>query len=158
MPYVLLVILLSLPFWALAQVAQAEPLPGLPLSGLMAFVPALAAILLVARAQGAAGVRALLARSLDVRRMQGHGRAWALVPLAVVVTWLPALAQGGLTPQSPDVYWAPFVMLAAFFVYWLNDKTLIGAVGGLTAGALVSVAYRAVASLLSALARRVTLG
>ena len=122
MPYVLLVILLSLPFWALAQVAQAEPLPGLPLSGLMAFVPALAAILLVARAQGAAGVRALLARSFDVRRMQGHGRAWALVPLAVVVTWLPALAQGGLTPQSPAVYWAPFVMLAAFFVAALGEE------------------------------------
>lgn len=49
-------------------------------------------------------------------------------------------------------------MLASFFVYWLNDKTLIGAVGGLAASALVSVAYRAVASLLSALARRVTLG
>ena len=49
-------------------------------------------------------------------------------------------------------------MLASFFVYWLNDKTLIGAVGGLTAAALVSVAYRALASVLSALARRVTLG
>lgn len=49
-------------------------------------------------------------------------------------------------------------MMAAFFVYWLNDKTLIGAVGGLAASALVSIVYRAVAGVCSAISRRVTLG
>ncbi len=49
-------------------------------------------------------------------------------------------------------------MLAAFLVYWINDKTLIGAVGGLAASALVSVAYRALAAAMAAIGRRVTLG
>lgn len=122
MPYFLLVLLLSLPFWALAEVAQVEPLPGLPLSGLMAFVPAAAAAILVARSEGAAGVRALLARSFDVRRMRGHGAWWAVILLILVVTWLPALVQDRLAPQSPAAYWAPFAMLAAFFVAGLGEE------------------------------------
>lgn len=122
MRYFLLVILLSLPFWALAEVAQAEPLPGLPLSGLMAFMPALAALILAARADGAAGARRLVARSFDVARMRGHGAWWGVVILMPLVTWLPVLVQGGLAPVSPVALWAPFVMLAAFFVAGLGEE------------------------------------
>ena len=67
--FLLLTAALSLPFWALAAWAQAEPLPGLPLSGLMAFMPALAAVILVGRRQGWAGVRAFLGRSFDAGRI-----------------------------------------------------------------------------------------
>lgn len=120
--FLLLILALSLPFWGLAQVAQAEPLPGLPLSGLMAFVPALAAAILVLRSQGVAGLRAFLARSFDVGRMRGHGAWWAVIALMPVVTFLPAITQGGLAPQSPAVFWAPFAMLAAFFVAGLGEE------------------------------------
>jgi membrane protease YdiL (CAAX protease family) len=120
MAFFLLVLAMSLPFWGLAQLVQTEPLPGLPLSGLMAFVPAVAALILVARSEGTAGVRALLARSFDVGRMQAHGAAWLLVVLMPVVTWLPAL--GGLAPTSPAVYWAPLAMLAAFFLAGLGEE------------------------------------
>lgn len=122
MAFVLLVLALSLPFWGLAEVVQTEPLPGLPLSGLMAFVPAAAALVLAARAEGAAGARALLARSFDVGRMRGRVAAWLLVLLMPVVTWAPALLQGGLAPTSPAVYWAPFAMLAAFFLAGLGEE------------------------------------
>lgn len=122
MRYFLFVLLLSLPFWALAQAAQAKPLPGLPLSGLMAFVPAVAAVILVVRSDGRAAARALLARAFDVGRMRGHGVWWLVVVSILAVTWLPAAVQGGLTPQSQAALWAPFLMLAAFFVAALGEE------------------------------------
>lgn len=122
MAFFLLVLAMSLPFWGLAEAVQAEPLPGLPLSGLMAFVPALAALALVARTGGARGAGSLLARSFDAGRMRGRRAAWLLVVLMPVVTWLPALAQGGLAPTSPAVYWAPLAMLAAFFLAGLGEE------------------------------------
>ena len=66
-----LLFVLSLPFLALAQWIQTEPLPGLPLSGLIALCPALAAVVLVGTGEGWRGVLALLARSFDAARVAG---------------------------------------------------------------------------------------
>lgn len=121
MRFVLLLLGLTLPFWALGAVVQAEPLPGLPLSALMAFMPAVAAGVLVARAGGRAGLAAFVARSFDVGRMRGHV-AWAalilLIPAAAGASWL---VQGHVPAAGPPP-WVLAAMLAAFFLAGLGEE------------------------------------
>ena len=114
-PFFLLTAALSLPFWALGAWAQAEPLPGLPLSGLMAFCPAAAALVLVARDGGGAAARRLLARAFDMARMRGRW-IWAavivLMPVVAALLWLEQKAGRPLAAAHPAALWAPLVMLA----------------------------------------------
>ena len=124
-PFFLLTAALSLPFWALAAWAQAEPLPGLPLSGLMAFCPAAAALILVARDGGPAAARRLLARFFDVARMRGRW-VWAgvivLMPVLGALLWLQQRVGGPLAAIHPAALWAPLLMLAAFFLAALGEE------------------------------------
>lgn len=122
MRFVLLLLVLTLPFWALAELVQVEPLPGLPLSGLMAFMPAVAAAILVARAQGRAGLRAFLARAFDWGRMRGHA-LWTplllLIPAAAAASW----AIQGHDPALPGAApWILAVMLLAFFAAGVGEE------------------------------------
>ncbi|MBJ7410335.1 MAG: CPBP family intramembrane metalloprotease [Phenylobacterium sp.] len=122
MRFVLLLLVMTLPFWALAELVQVEPLPGLPLSGLMAFMPAVAAAILAARAQGRAGLRAFLARAFDWGRMRGHA-LWTplllLIPAAAAASW----AIQGHDPASPGAApWILAVMLLAFFAAGVGEE------------------------------------
>lgn len=128
--FVLLLLALSLPFWALAQATQIEPLPGLPLSALMAFMPAAAALILTVRADGAASARSLVFRSFDGARLRGHAPWWPLILLIPVVVFGPAALAGELAPTSGAAFWAPALMLVAFFVAALGEE--LGWTGYLT--------------------------
>jgi uncharacterized protein len=64
-----LVFSLSLPFWIIGQVSPVEVLPALPVGALMLVTPMIAASILVYQEEGAAGVRALLQRAFDFRRI-----------------------------------------------------------------------------------------
>ena len=64
-----LVFLLSSPFWALSWLTGLLLLPGLPLAGLMAVCPGIAALILSGRENGASGVKELLKRSFDYKRI-----------------------------------------------------------------------------------------
>jgi membrane protease YdiL (CAAX protease family) len=101
---------LTLPFYLLGQ-SPVQVLPGLPLSALMAVVPA-AAALLVAQDR-----RALLGRLLDAARLRGHAAPAAAILLmpaiAVAVYALHRLA-GDRLPDMQVPLWAPFLMLAVF--------------------------------------------
>lgn len=107
---------LSLPFWLLGSVTGAILLPGLPVSALMAFCPALAGLILAWRAGGLAGARALLARSVDFRRIRGPGwlaLALLFMPAVALAAWLWKTAAGDPMPP-PDLPWtaAPLLFLA----------------------------------------------
>ncbi len=67
--FFLLVFALSLPFWLAGAWTTLQLLPGLPVSAVMAFCPATAALMLVYRKDKAAGVTALLKRSFDYERI-----------------------------------------------------------------------------------------
>jgi len=101
---------LTLPFYLLGA-APVQILPGLPLSALIAVVPA-AAALAVAQDR-----RALLRRLGDGARLRGHWRAAAAILLmpaiAVMVYALHRLA-GDRLPQMQVPIWAPPLMLAVF--------------------------------------------
>lgn len=71
---VLLVIALSAPFWLVGAWRGGDLLPGLPVSGLTAFCPSLAAAILVHREGGRAGVAVFpLLRSTMSASDRGYG-------------------------------------------------------------------------------------
>ena len=77
------VLVLSLPFYALGITATALPFaPALPISALMACVPMVAALGLVAWQSGAHAARALFASAFHVHNIPNA--RWALVALAIM--------------------------------------------------------------------------
>ena len=65
--FIVLVFALSLPLWLLGARYRIQILPGLPLGAIMVACPLAAALILVARERGRAGVIAHVARSFDCR-------------------------------------------------------------------------------------------
>lgn len=84
--FLVLVFVLVVPFLVLAEIYPMELLPGLPISALGAFMPALTALILTYRQDDSAGVRRLLGRSLDFQRIKSP--AWILL----VVLTAPTIA------------------------------------------------------------------
>ena len=70
--FILLVLSLSFPLWVISAVTDFKLLPGLPISALMAFCPAGAAAIVVARRHGKIAVFELLARAFDVTRIRNN--------------------------------------------------------------------------------------
>jgi uncharacterized protein len=70
--FFLLVFFLSIPFYLLGAAGGRLPVVSiLPTSGLMAFMPMIAALILVYRAGGMDGAAALLKRAFDFSRIHG---------------------------------------------------------------------------------------
>lgn len=150
--FLLLVLALSLPFWGLAQFVQVEPLPGLPVSALMTFAPAVAAFILTFRAEGASGARTLATRAVDAPRMAGHVAWWPLILLMPAAAFAPAIVMGELAPGTAAAVWGPAVMLLVFFVAALGEELgwtgfllerLARRVGETAAGLLIGAAWAA---------------
>ncbi len=72
-PFLILVFLLSAPFWALGFWWDLQLLPGLPVSAFMVVCPSAAAAFLVGKQGGAVELRHWLAQAVDCHRMP----AWA---------------------------------------------------------------------------------
>ena len=87
--FILLVFALTLPFLAIGAVTGFELRPGLPVSALGAACPAVAALILVVRESGTAGVGELLKRSFDFRRIEA--KIWYL-PTLLLIPGLTLLA------------------------------------------------------------------
>lgn len=121
-----MVFALSVPFWWVGSVTDLQLMPGLSVSALMTFCPMAAALLLVRRERGNAGVRGLLKRSFDFRRITDKRWYWPvllLTPLVSVVVYglmrwlelpLPTLAGLQIVPA--------FLMFAAFFVGAVGEE------------------------------------
>ena len=117
--FFLLVLLLSIPLWAVAQLTGVQLVPGLPLSALQAFVPVVAAGIVVGGTRGRRSVTALLKRSLDFRRVQG--RHWFLValllmPLVMLAGWAVLPLTGTALPPPQFSIIGEVALFAAFFV------------------------------------------
>src|ERR1700677_2991968 len=65
---------LSIPFWLLYAWTRLQLTPTIPVSALMMFCPLMAASILVYRQSGITGLRVLLRRSFDYRRIRA--RVW----------------------------------------------------------------------------------
>jgi len=82
MAFTLLVLLLSLPFWAVGAVMDASLLPGVPVAAFAVFVPTLAAAIAILRTGGSAELRSLFGRVREVAGLPFWG--W-IGPVAVPV-------------------------------------------------------------------------
>jgi membrane protease YdiL (CAAX protease family) len=115
---------LSLPFWWWG-VSGGAIIPGLPVSGLMAFTPAVAAVaaaLLDGRAQAAA----LLRECFDVGRLRGK-LPWlalnvALFPALLALAALAMLLAGVALPALSHSLATTLAMFAGFFVAGLGEE------------------------------------
>ena len=115
--FFLLVLVLSVPIWLVGG----KKLPmavNLPASALVALIPGIAASILSFRHNGFAGVRALLARTLDFRRIRNA--VWLLpalflMPLLYVLSYAIMRVTG---MPLPDPIQIPWTALPAYFVLY----------------------------------------
>jgi membrane protease YdiL (CAAX protease family) len=123
--FFLLVILISIPFYVLGAAGGRLPIATfLPMSALMAFIPMIAALILIYRESGARGARQLLARALDYRRIKRIGWVIAALLLMPIVFLLEygVLRIEGRAP--PDAQFFPIAEIVAFSLMFF-----IGAIG-----------------------------
>ncbi len=123
--FFLLVFALSVPFWLIGGVIGLQLLPGLPVSALMAFCPAMAASILVYRENKGAGVTELFKRSFDYKRIRA--KVWyvpiiLLMPGATVLTYGLMRLMGLPLPAPPFPVLAALAMFLAFFVAALGEE------------------------------------
>ena len=135
--FFVLVFSLSVPFWWIGSVTDLQLMPGLSVSVLMAFCPMVAALPLVRRESGMAGVRGLLKRSFDFSRITD--KRWylpilLLMPAVSLVVYglmrvldlqlpAPSTAAQSITQVLADLSVVPaLLMFAAFFVGALGEE------------------------------------
>ena len=115
--FIVLVFVLSVPFWVLGAQYRVELLPGLPLAAIMVVCPLVAALLLVGRESGRAGVKAHLQRSFDCRRIAKG--IWYLPILllcpAVAVLSYVVMRLLGMPVPAPQLSWTAAVILFGMF-------------------------------------------
>jgi membrane protease YdiL (CAAX protease family) len=80
------IVIFSVPFWLMGMMIQVELPIKLPLSALMAFNPMIVALIFTYRAEGMVGVKALLGRIFDFKRIQQ--KKW----YAVIFLFMPIIA------------------------------------------------------------------
>jgi membrane protease YdiL (CAAX protease family) len=114
----------TVPFWILGATGW-QLLPGLPVSGLAAVCPAVAALVLRYWQEGRAGVISLLARSFDASRI----RAWVwYLPIVLIAPVERALSLfvmwiSGVSLPAPHIFpLAALAMFVGFFVGALGEE------------------------------------
>ena len=131
------VVALSTPYFWIGSVTKLQPMPGLSVSVLAAFCPMLAALWLVRRASGTTGVRNLLKRSVNFKRITD--KRWylpmlLLMPAVSVVVYglmlgldlplpispTPAKSTTQVLANLPIV--SALLMFAAFFILALGEE------------------------------------
>ena len=123
--FFVLVFALSIPFWVLGAVTDMQLMPGLSVSVLMAFCPMAAALMLVHREDGAAGMSKLLRRSFDFKRIQSRrwfAPAFLLMPCVSVAVYLLMRWMDLPAPAWQFSWLAALLMLFAFFVGALGEE------------------------------------
>lgn len=152
-PFFVVVFVLIVPFLLLGEFYPVELLPGLPISALGAFTPALAALFLIYAQDRLSGIRQLLGRSFDFKRIKNI--FWFLLILLINPV-IAVLAYGIMrltdVPLPDPTPWT-FTMVPLFILFfiaalgeeigWTGYATepLLQRWGTLTAGLLLGVIW-----------------
>jgi CAAX protease family protein len=123
--FFLLLFALSIPFWLTGALTTFQLLPGLPVSSLAAFCPAIAALILVYRENRTEGLSELLRRCFDYERIRA--KIW-YAPIILLRPGIMVLSYGLMrwtgvllpAPQFPVV--EVLTLLAVFFVAALCEE------------------------------------
>ena len=123
--FFVLVFALSAPLWLIGAVVDVQWMPGLPLGALGAVCPLIAALILVYKEGKAAGVRALLKRAFDHRRIRA--KAWylpaiLLMPGVSVVVYGLARWMDGPLPAPHFPVLATLLLVLIFFAGALAEE------------------------------------
>ncbi len=116
---------LSLPFWWLGAASDLQLMPGLSVSALGAICPMAAALILVHRENKVGGVKALLARSFDFKRIRA--KRW-YAPILLLMPGISVVVYGlmrwmGMPLPAPQVSLLPaLLMFFMFFVGALGEE------------------------------------
>ncbi|MGO9995416.1 MAG: CPBP family intramembrane glutamic endopeptidase [Steroidobacteraceae bacterium] len=115
--YFLCVFTLAVPFWVLGRFIEFQFLPGLPVAALTFVCPGLAALIVVRRADGPAGARALLTRAFDYKRITA--KTWyapilLLNPCIFVLSYAVQRLAGTPVP-TPQLTILPTLTLCVVF-------------------------------------------
>jgi len=155
-PFFVLVFVLFIPFLVLGWFYPIELLPGLPISALGAFMPALAALILTYRQNRLPAVRQLLERSFDFKRIKNP--FWfllillinpAIAILAYAILRVTGRSLPAPTPWSFSIVLLFFLLLIAALgeeIGWTGYATepLLQRWGTLTASLLLEVIWAAI--------------
>jgi membrane protease YdiL (CAAX protease family) len=128
--FFVLVFITSTPFWLLGAVAERllpEEMPiNLPISSLAVVCPTIAALILVHRENGSQGVKQLLKRSFNYKRITGkawYGPILFLMPSIMVLAYgLMTLMRVPLPDPHLPVLMVPLFLLV-FFVAAVGEET-----------------------------------
>ena len=117
--FFVLVFVLSTPFWVIGAFMRVQLLPALPVAALAVVCPVTAAVMLVYRENGSAGVKALLKRAVDYRKIHAiwYAPIMLLIPGATVLSYglMQTIRMPLPQPQFPIV-----PALAMFIVFFLG--------------------------------------
>jgi hypothetical protein len=123
--FFLLVFVLSVPFLLIGAMTGLQLLPGIPVAALAFVCPGLAAVILVFQESRAAGVKALLRRSVDYRRIPSS--FWYL-PILLLLPIVSVLSFGvqrliGVPIPPPQITLVPtLALLLVCFVAGLGEE------------------------------------
>jgi membrane protease YdiL (CAAX protease family) len=116
---------LSIMFWGLGLLHPVELLPGLPISALGAFTPALSALLLIYKKDRLPGVFHLLRRSFDFHRIRNKG--WLLIvlginPIITICAYLRIRAMDLSMPKPAPLTFGILPLFLLFFIGALGEE------------------------------------
>lgn len=123
--FVLLVFTLLLPFLVIGAMTDLELLPGLSVSAVGALCPLAAAVILVTKESGTKGVRELLRRSFDFRRIEKkiwYLPALLLVPTVTLHAYLMMYLLGVPLPNPVLPGLLTLTLLLTFFIGALGEE------------------------------------
>jgi membrane protease YdiL (CAAX protease family) len=121
--FVVLVFVLSVPFWAVGAATGLQLTADLPVSSFIWVCPVIAASLLVYRENGAAGVAALLRRAFDVARIRVK-KAW-YIPIVLLLPGIYAATYGVMRLVGlplPAAQFPVFAALGWFLAYFIAGQ------------------------------------
>jgi membrane protease YdiL (CAAX protease family) len=125
--FIAFVYILSIPFWiigALTESATRSTKVNIPISALMAVCPIITALIFTYREKGRGGVKTLLARIFDYKRI--NRKAWyapiiLLMPVVSILAYAVMRIAGSPLPRN---IYLPFQLLPVFIVVFF-----VGAIG-----------------------------
>lgn len=123
--FFVLVFVLSIPFWVLETIRPIELLPGLPISALGAFTPAVAAFILAYKHDRLPGALQLLRRSIDFKRVKNRNWFLAILlinPLIAVLAYAVIGIVDEPLPNPAPLTLVIFPMFAFFFIGALGEE------------------------------------
>jgi membrane protease YdiL (CAAX protease family) len=116
---------LSIPFWIAGALTSLQLLPGVPVSALGLVCMVGAASILVYRENGLVGVKELLKRAFDFRRVRA--KIWyvptiLLMPAITLLSFMVLRFTGVPVPNPQFPFATPFILFAVFFIAAIGEE------------------------------------